>query len=148
MPSPAHCISRFSSLVFDVDGTLVNSKGDITAAMSQTLEGMGFAPLTPDYVMPNLHSTADRILIDVFQDLGYSQPDDLQAVRAQFYKNYMDYGHASSVLYPGVREFLGLCADRGQKLAICTNKREGMARDVLARLGVLEYFQAITGCDT
>lgn len=146
--SQTHSISRFASLVFDLDGTLVDSAADITAAMSMTMTDLGLPPLPQGYIMPNLHSTADTIIGDVFRDLGHPPPEDMQATRALFYDHYARFGHATSVLYPGAREFLRSCADRGQKLAICTNKRENTAREVLALLDVLDCFQAITGCDT
>ena len=141
-------ISDYASLVFDVDGTLVNSVGDITTAMSMTMTDMGYPPLPPGYIMPNLHSTSDIIIADVCNDRGCPVPEDMPAVRAMFYRNYAQFGHNSSTLYPGVREFLDLCAQRGQQLAVCTNKKEDIARQVLSRLGILDHFQAITGCDT
>ena len=74
--------------VFDLDGTLLDSRPDILAAASDTLVDYGHAPLPAGYQLPNLFGTAGELVRDVFVERGYPAPTDLVRLRAEFEAHY------------------------------------------------------------
>lgn len=145
MPVQWEAVKAF---VFDLDGTLLDSVPDITAAASATLCQYGHAPLPAGYVLPNLHGTAGELVRDVFVERGYPAPIDLVRLRAEFEAHYEAQQHRCARLYGGVPQWLEWARAQGIALGICTNKLERLARDGMQALDIAQGFAAITGSDT
>jgi phosphoglycolate phosphatase len=140
--------SEVKAWVFDLDGTLLDSRPDILAAASATLVDYGHAPLPQDYQLPNLHGMAGELVRDVFVERGYPAPADLVRLRAEFEGHYAAQNPSLARLYDGVPEWLDWARSQGVALGICTNKLERLARDGMQQLGIAEGFVSITGSDT
>ena len=134
--------------VFDLDGTLLDSRPDILAAASDTLVDYGHAPLPANYQLPNLFGTAGELVRDVFVERGYPAPTDLVRLRAEFEAHYAAQNPSQARLYDGVPQWLDWARQQGVALGICTNKLERLARDGMQQLDIAEGFGAITGSDT
>ena len=141
MPSPI--------LVFDLDGTLVDSAPDLLATLDAILPRHGFAPLADRSLRDGIGHGA-RHLIEYALHRQRQEVDESKL--ATMHRDFLDYYEANicveSRLYPGAAELLDRFAAAGWSLAVCSNKPEYLSRSVLASLGVADRFAAISGGDT
>lgn len=133
-------------VVFDLDGTLIDSAPDIHAAVNATLRTIGAEPLRLDQVRGFIGRGTPQLWIQIAKVRGIpaGQIDDLLA---SFMARYHD-ATALTRLYPHVAETLGALADAGHPLGICTNKPSGPTRSVLDHFGLTAMFGAIVCGDS
>ncbi|MVW71164.1 HAD family hydrolase [Bordetella sp. 15P40C-2] len=134
-------------LIFDLDGTLIDSADDIVGSMRDMLRETGYGEVPQDYFPENLHGTSDGIIRDVMRDMGWAAPDDLTELKATYYRIYAERGHANTRLYPHAWEILRQCSEHFS-LGVCTNKIYRNAVSVTDTLGIRQHFAAITGADS
>jgi phosphoglycolate phosphatase len=132
-------------LVFDLDGTLVDSVPDLAASLNRGLVAGGLAPLSREAVRAMVGDGAKALVERGFGARGVAAGEaDLEAFLA-------DYGANAAVEtrpYPGVAETLGLLRAAGWTMAVCTNKPVAPARALLAALGLTPFFIAVGGGDS
>lgn len=134
-------IPLFPVYLFDVDGTLLESAPDIVAASGQVLAAHGAPPLSFDY----LASFIGKHLFDLFDEVFPGAPDEFrEQLLKEYRETYWAREHASTKPYPGVRE--GIAALPGRK-ATATTKSTSTTRTVLAKFGLIEYFEHVQGTD-
>jgi phosphoglycolate phosphatase len=133
-------------LIFDLDGTLVDSRLDLANAINAMRGHFGMSLLTNERVYEYVGNGAPVL---VRRSLGE------QATEAEVRKGlefFMDYYGAHDLdytnLYPGVRESLDRFRDAGKRMAVLTNKPCVMSRQILEGLGVSGYFFRIYGGDS
>lgn len=138
-----------SLVVFDLDGTLIDTAHDLVASLNHTigLEGLdpvGYGDLT--YLVGH----GGQVMIKrAFALRGREVSEqELQRMLAAFVKHYSGTMPGVSVPYPGLLDAMDRLADAGHRLAVCTNKLEGLARRLLDGLALTSRFAAITGGDT
>ncbi len=136
------------AVVFDLDGTLIDSAPDIHRVAVQVLAEEGLAPLD----LPRVRSFIGNGLPVLVGRLLAAQglaPDPARQSRmtARFEALYLD-AHALTRPYPGAPEALAALAEAGHALGLCTNKPEAPARAALAAIGLAGRFAAVTGGDT
>ena len=133
------------TVVFDLDGTLADTSGDLIAAANAVFKARGEGP--------KLEAGRDRLtalrggraMLELGYERGGSKGDDDYNALLAYYGDNID---THTVLYPGVMDSIeGLIAD-GYLVAICTNKPEGLAETLMTALGVRDRFRALTGADT
>ncbi|WP_316014183.1 HAD-IA family hydrolase [Roseobacter sp. HKCCA0434] len=134
--------------IFDLDGTLADTSADLIAAANACFTGRGHAA--------PLH--AERDALTAFRggramlELGVSRLALSDVVVDEEYQTLLDhYGNnidTHTRLYPGVEATLDRLAQEGWALGICTNKPEGLAETLLARLAIRDRFAAMLGADT
>ena len=135
----------FPLLVLDLDGTLVDSLADLTAALNRLLGGEGLASLTTAEVRPMVGDGTAKLVERALAVRGHmSRPDDVSA----FVTDYTAHAAVETRAYPGVKETLGTLRAAGWRFAICTNKPEAAAKSLLAALGLASWFAAIGGGDS
>ena len=131
--------------VFDLDGTLVDTVPDVTAALNRRLASAGLAPLSVMQVKPMIGDGGRVLLQRGFGVHGATVPED---ALAQFVADPALEGGEASQPFPGLLELLGELAGQGWRLAVCTNKPEKPARALLERLGLSGHFRAVAGGDS
>jgi phosphoglycolate phosphatase len=136
-------------IVFDLDGTLVDSAPDLIDALNVVLGREGLGPL-PVSIARKFVGRGGRALIrQGFAASGREISDSrLEAVFAAFLAHYERHLTDKTVLYDGVDAALDALAIAGHRFAVCTNKFERAARLLLRQLGCAERFAAIAGQDT
>jgi len=135
-------------LVFDLDGTLIDSATDILDAMRLTFEEAGYGRLPEDYFPDNLHGTSEGIMRFIMNEMGWEAPTDLSAMKARYVTNYRRLDHRHTRLYPGAAEALSLLRATNLPMGICTNKVHLSAVAATRKLGIHGDFNFITGSDT
>lgn len=137
-----------ATIVFDLDGTLVDTAPDLVRALNETmdLEGLPRAKLES---VRNLIGQGARVLIERTASLhgvafSAERLDELMREFIGFYR--VDIARESKP-FPGVIEALDSLAALGAKLAVCTNKRTDLSTQLLDALDISERFSAIVGAD-
>ncbi len=137
------------TLVYDLDGTLADTAGDLMDALNFVLEREGLEPL-PVANARSLLGAGGRALIERgFAASGEAlAPEKLEALFGDFLAHYNAHIAVHTKLYPGVAEALDSFAAAGFRQAICTNKMEASAKLLMRLLGVADRFAFICGQDT
>lgn len=133
-------------VVFDLDGTLIDSAPDIHASVNAVLRESGVAPLTLDRVRSFIGGGVELLWQKVIRATGMEMSQQ-QSLIAAFMTRYHD-ATGLTRLFPGVIEALGTLADRGYPLGICTNKPLGPTRAVLDHFGLAHLFATVIGGDS
>jgi phosphoglycolate phosphatase len=137
------------TLVFDLDGTLVDTAPDLIAATNHTLAEMG-RPAAADHVLrPQVsHGALAMIRAGLGDEARHWPEDRLYTPFETFISFYQANIAVLSRPFPGMIAALERAQAAGHTLAVCTNKRESLARQLLADLGLTHRFAAIAGRDT
>jgi phosphoglycolate phosphatase len=138
-----------TTVIFDLDGTLVDSAPDIQVAVNKLLAQHGRKPLSLDVVTTMIGDGAPKLVERAFDATGdRPSPEGLPALTRRFLSFYE--GHTTDLTrpYPGVPEALERLRSAGLRLGICTNKPEGPTRELLRDLGLAPFFGAVFGGDT
>lgn len=136
-------------VVFDLDGTLVDTAPDLVASLNAALALEGIAAVDVDAFRP-FAGRGGRVMIETAfararRPLGETL---FSALHAAFVDHYRSSMPGASRLFPGGLAALDRLADEGWTLAICTNKPEDLARRLIDRMGLSARFAAIAGADT
>jgi len=138
---------NYDLVVFDLDGTLVDSAPDLRIAVNRVLAAHGAEPLELAQIRRMVGDGAAQLLARAFAAREVTMADP-KAVLQQFFIAYQADPTANTVLCEGVSETLAAAHRHGIPMAVCTNKPEAPARIILERLRVAEYFRDVVGGDT
>ena len=133
-------------IVFDLDGTLVDTLDDLTASANRLLAAHERPPLAADRVRPMVGDGIAALVRRVLADAGVET--DEQAATAAFGADYEANAAVRSRLFPGVAATLLHLRRSGWSLAVCTNKPEAAARSLLATLDIAPLLAAVGGGDS
>ncbi|MFH1377838.1 MAG: HAD-IA family hydrolase [Planctomycetota bacterium] len=129
-------------IIFDLDGTLVNSLPDIANAVNETLADYQRAPLELDSVREKVGDGPRKLIERAFPDIA---PDAIDSIIQRYLDIYEKHSGRVATLMPGVQELLDRLKDR--TLAVVTNKVTRFAIDNLEKVGIADRFSAILGFD-
>ncbi len=138
------------AVIFDLDGTLIDSAPDIAHALNRLLEERGLEAYDLPTVTSFVGHGAPRLLEQAWAGRGqrareaHEAKTDLQRFEAL----YAEEPTQRTRLYPGAREALTALRAAGYDLGICTNKPEALTHQALRRLGIDGLFKAVVGGDT
>lgn len=132
-----------ATIVFDLDGTLVDTAPDLTNALNHALRLRGIDPMPASRVREAVGRGGPAM---IYEALG--EGADIEGILADFLVHYEANIAAESRPFPGAVAALERLRGAGAKLAICTNKRERLADLLLRSLAIDHYFSAIAGRDT
>ena len=138
MPSPA--------LIFDLDGTLVDTAPDLLGATNAVMAAKGL-PLIPPLTLRHMVGFGARSLIEqAMEAAGRSlQPEELAPLVDIFLAHYRAHIADDSVLFPGVAETLTALKAGGARLAVLTNKPQELADQLLPLTGIRDFFAEVYG---
>jgi phosphoglycolate phosphatase len=133
----------FDLIIFDLDGTLIDSKLDLVHAVNSTRAHMGLGPLDQELIASYVGNGAPTL---VRRALGHDVPEtDVRQALEYFLQYYREHPLDHTHLYPGVEETLQGLRNAGVKLAVLTNKPVRISHVILEGLGVAGYFFRIYG---
>lgn len=138
----------FDIVGFDLDGTLLDTSGDLAAAVNNALISAGRPELSVEQVKPMIGGGARHMLKQGLTATGGYDEAMLDTLHAKLLAYYEANICVLTKPYPGVIEALDALAANGVTLGIVTNKIERFARTVLDQLGLTDRFACILGGDT
>ncbi len=135
-------------IVFDLDGTLVDTAADLIGTLNVLLLREGYAPV-PRADVGSFVGAGARVMIERGPGANRASTDAARVDRlfADFIEHYGANIAAESRPYPGVVEALDRFAAAGWRLAVCTNKITQHSHTLTQALGLHGYFDAICGAD-
>ncbi len=138
-------------LVFDLDGTLVDSRKDIAVSVNHALGALHLTPITAEEIVAFVGRGVSNLIRSVLEERGPKDMNPLEGKKlfkraiALFREHYSEHLLDNTVLYPGVEEALKVL-DRVSK-AVITNKPTDYSVKILEGLGIRQHFRAILGGD-
>lgn len=142
-------LKKFELIIFDLDGTLVDSAKDIMIANNKTLEKFGYKPISFKNVK---HIIGQGIRVNIIRSLkmqdvkiNKKKENEMYDFFFSFYKKNL---YVESKIYGGLNSFLKNLKKQGYKLAVCSNKLEALTKIVLKKTKLLKYFDFVAGGDT
>ncbi len=142
-------MSERLTIIFDLDGTLVDTAPDLAAAMNRVLDrrGRGYVPLNK--VRHMVGQGARALMAKAMAETGEPASEALlDELFVEFLDHYMNHIADLSMPYPGVIDQIERCREQGYRLGICTNKPEKATFKLLEELDLRHHFAAIVGGDT
>jgi len=138
------------TVIFDLDGTLADTSGDLITAANACFEALGHGAMLDMAADQATAFAGGRAMLRLgFERLGL---DDIEArVDAQFQPFIGYYGTSIDThtkVYDGAVQAVQRLLDADYRVGICTNKPEGLAEDLMQRLGMRDMFGALIGADT
>ena len=137
------------AVLLDLDGTLLDTVGDIAAAANNMRASFGFAPLDPalikTYVGKGIANLVAKTLKDAVGEVG---PTALKVAVANFERQYEKCFSETSIPFPGVVDGLNALRDKGFRLACVTNKAEKFTLPLLEKSGLSQYFELTLSGDS
>ena len=132
-------------VIFDLDGTLVDSIPDLTDAVNEFLRASGRPALAMEDVK-RLVGKGARNLVE--RALGNGTEEEVEKALAMFLAYNEAHIADKTIMYPGVAETLHELRRQGIRMAVVTNKTEFLSRKLLSVIGIDRYFDIILGADS
>jgi phosphoglycolate phosphatase len=130
-------------LIFDLDGTLIDSKLDLAHAVNAALRHMGRQALANERVYSYVGNGAPVLMRRALGD--QASEAEVQEALEFFLEYYRDHKLDFTTLYPGVKESLDRLAEAGKQMAVLTNKPVNVSRAIVTGLGVGPHFFRVYG---
>ena len=142
------------TILFDLDGTLVDTAPDLMKAHNYVMKKYGYKTKTTEEIRSLVGRGASAL---IGRSLWGNAKDEFakiedKKIKAEMVKEFINfYGKNicnESTLINGVENFLKWCKERKISLAVCTNKQEHLAIDLLKKIGIYNYFEYVAGSNT
>ena len=142
------------TILFDLDGTLVDTAPDLMRAHNHVMKKFGYPTKSTEEIR-NLVGKGAGVMIgrsiwgQAKKEFGKVNDEK---IKKEMVTEFVDfYGKNiinESTLIKGVKEFLNWCKDQSISMAVCTNKQERLSNDLLKKIGIYDYFEYVAGSDT
>ena len=147
-------MSQKFSILFDLDGTLVDTAPDLMRAHNHVMKKYGYPTKSTNDIRNLMGQGAGAMIgrsIWGQAKKEFGKIDD-QKIKAEMVKEFINYYGNNiineSTLINGVEEFLKWCQGKNISMAVCTNKQEHLAIDLLKKIGIYDYFEYVAGSNT
>jgi len=142
-------LGAISALIFDLDGTLIDSAPDLQAAANRMLPPLGRREVDVKEVQLMIGDGVPKLVERCFEATGEIPPkEEFDQHVAAFIKDYEPRSAELTVAFDGAIDVLKSLQAKGIKLSICTNKPYGATMQILTQLKLAEYFDIVIGGDT
>ena len=131
-------------MIFDLDGTLVDSAGDIASALNEVLGRRGLPPIGLEKVKAMIGGGIPALIKRALEAHGV-QPHDIEPLVGDMVGVYAGRATTRTALYDGAEEVLSQLGASGVKMAVCTNKLQEITDIILRDLGVAGHFASVVG---
>ncbi len=131
----------FTCILFDLDGTIVDSAPGITATLAYTFQQLGLPVPTP----AELVAYVGPPIMDSFRDLAHFDLPEARRALEIYREQYLKTGVFDATVYPGIEGVFQEIHERRVPLSLATSKPELPAKLILEKTGLLHYFDVITG---
>ena len=142
------------TILFDLDGTLVDTAPDLMLAHNHVMKKFGYPTKSTEDIRNLVGKGAGAMIgrsIWGQAKKEFSKVDD-KKIKNEMVKEFVNfYGKNiinQSTLINGVKEFLKWCKEEKISMAVCTNKQEYLSNDLLKKIGIYDYFEYVAGSDT
>ncbi len=132
-------------IIFDLDGTLVDSSRDIAWSANMTLKYMGYDEMGIEAIKEHVGWGVKPLLEKLMPG---SSAQRIEEARIKFLEFYGSHLTVDTSIYPGVKETLSFFKERNKKMAVVTNKPAGLSSRVLTELSLSGYFSMLVGGDS
>ncbi len=132
------------AVVFDLDGTLIDSAPDIAHALNRAIGRQGLAPFPVTRVKEMIGGGVPKLVERALVAHGVSR-DALSVLVADFITFYRENLTTQTILYDGARELLQQLQSEGRSLGLCTNKQHELTLEILDELDLAKHFSAVLG---
>jgi len=136
--------TQIHGIMFDLDGTLVDSRRDLTTAINYMRQDFDLSPLPFDLITSYIGNGARKLVERSLHNTSVDVAQGLDCFKSHYQAHLAD----ETICYPEVPETLVSLKHHGIKCAIITNKPESPTRALLTALGIDMFFDPITGGDT
>jgi phosphoglycolate phosphatase len=147
-PLAADRASTVAAVIFDLDGTLIDSAPDIAAALNHALALEGLEALPLGVVRGMIGDGVKALIVKALARKGLA---DAGGLGPRLYGAFQTYARANPVVdttvYPGMTELLAALKARGVRLGVCTNKTSALAELIIAALPFAGLIDVVTGGD-
>ena len=142
------------TILFDLDGTLVDTAPDLMEAHNHVMKKFGYESKSGNEIRTLIGKGAGEM---IGRSLWNSAKIELKKItekkiKEKMVKEFVDYYGKNilieSKLIKGAKKILEWCANNNIVMGVCTNKQEHLAIDLLKKIGINKYFQYIAGCNT
>ena len=147
-------MTQLHTILFDLDGTLVDTAPDLMHAHNHVMKKFGYPTKSTEEIRNLVGQGAGAMLGrsiwgQAKKEFGKVQDE---RIKKEMVKHFVDfYGKNivnESTLISGVKEFLIWCKERNISMAVCTNKQEHLAVDLLKKIGIYDFFEYVAGHNT
>ncbi len=142
------------TILFDLDGTLVDTAPDLMRAHNHVMTKFGYPTKSTDEIRNLVGKGAGALIgrsIWGQAKKEFHSVNDLK-IKDKMSKEFVDYYGkniiSESTLINGVKEFLKWCKEKNISMAVCTNKQEHLSNDLLKKIGIYDFFEYVAGSDT
>jgi phosphoglycolate phosphatase len=147
MPYPS--CPGLKAVVFDLDGTLIDSAPDLASALNRLLAREGLGPVALAQVQTMIGDGVAKLVERGFAVRGRNlSAGELGDLARRYVADYEPNSAVETRPFPGAREALGELRAAGLALGVCTNKPEAATRAILAAFGMDPFIAAVVGGDT
>ena len=142
-------MSQIYTILFDLDGTIVNTAPDLIGAHNHVMRKYGFEEKKLEDIK---HLAGRGAAVMMQRSIGGKSNAQDEKTKADMKKEFLNF-YAKNIdkkskPIDGVVEFLEWATKKNISLAVCTNKQEHLAIDLLKKINLFKYFEFIAGCDT
>jgi phosphoglycolate phosphatase len=147
-------MKQIFTILFDLDGTLVDTAPDLMRAHNHVMKKFGYPTKSTEEIRNLVGQGAGAMLGrsiwgQAKKEFGKVQNEKIKKEMIDAFIDY--YGKNiinESTLINGVKEFLKWCKEKNISMAVCTNKQEHLAIDLLKKIGIYDYFEYVAGSNT
>ena len=147
-------MSQKYTILFDLDGTLVDTAPDLMNAHNHVMKKYGYPTKSTEEIRTLVGQGAGALIGRSIWGQAKKEFHSVEdkKVKDQMSKDFINfYGKNiinESTLIKGVKEFLRWCKEQNISMAVCTNKQEHLAIDLLKKIGIYDYFEYVAGSNT